>query len=192
MRNKFLMAIAVVFALATGATAQQKIGYTNIDYILVQLPEAKQIETELKATQSQYDNLLQQKSKDFDTKYKDYEASMKAGSLSDVLRADREKELQNLQSSIQEFQKNSQSSLQKKQDQLLQPVLEKIQKNINDVAKENGYAFILNSDAGRGTAAILLVAPEDANISDLVLKKMGVTPKPATPAATPAATVPKK
>ncbi len=190
MRNKFLMAIAVVFALATGATAQQKIGYTNIDYILVQLPEAKQIETELKATQSQYDNLLQQKSKDFEVKYKDYEANAKT--LSDVLRADREKELQNLQSSIQEFQKNSQSSLQKKQDQLLQPVLEKIQKNINDVAKENGYAFILNSDAGRGTAAILLVAPEDANISDLVLKKMGVTPKPATPAATTPAAAPKK
>ena len=191
MRNKFLMAIAVVFALATGATAQQKIGYTNIDYILVQLPEAKQIETELKATQSQYDNLLQQKSKDFEAKYKDYEANAKT--LSDVLRADREKELQNLQSSIQEFQKNSQSSLQKKQDQLLAPVLEKIQKNINDVAKEHGYAYILNSDAGRGTAAILLVAPEDANISDLVLKKMGVTPKPATPAATttPAA-APKK
>jgi outer membrane protein len=34
-----------------------------------------------------------------------------------------------------------------------------------------------------GTAPILLHYPTDANMSDLVLKKMGITPKPATPAA---------
>jgi outer membrane protein len=40
-----------------------------------------------------------------------------------------------------------------------------------------------------GTAPILLHYPADANISDLVLKKMGITPKPVTaaPAAAPAA-----
>ena len=43
-----------------------------------------------------------------------------------------------------------------------------------------------------GTAPILLHYPTDANISDLVLKKMGITPKPVTaapaaPAAAPAA-----
>jgi outer membrane protein len=42
-----------------------------------------------------------------------------------------------------------------------------------------------------GTAPILLHYPTEANISDLVLKKMGITPKPATPAAAPAA-APKK
>jgi outer membrane protein len=57
------------------------------------------------------------------------------------------------------------------------------------VAKENGYAFVFNYDAGQGTTPIVLHAPEDANISDLVLKKMGVTPKLVTaPAATPATT----
>jgi outer membrane protein len=43
-----------------------------------------------------------------------------------------------------------------------------------------------------GTAPILLHYPTEAAISDLVLKKMGITPKPVTaaPTAAPAAAKP--
>jgi outer membrane protein len=197
MRNKFLIALFALVTLATAsATAQQKIGYISPDYILNQLPEAKQVETELTTTQKQYESMLQAKAKDFQTKLADYEKN--AATMADVIKADREKELQALQSSIEEFRQNSATSLQKKQAQLLQPLLKKIEDNMHIVAKENGYAFVFNYDAGQGTTPIVLHAPEDANISDLVLKKMGVTPKPVTaPAATPAtttapATAPKK
>ena len=93
----------------------------------------------------------------------------------------------NLQSSIEEFQKNAEVSLQKKQQALLEPAYKKMQKAIDDVAKENNITYVFNSDAGYGTNAILLHAPESDNISDLVLKKMGVTP-PAKGAAAPGVT----
>ena len=51
------------------------------------------------------------------------------------------------------------------------------------------YTYVFNSDAGAGTAAILLHAPEDGNISDLVLKQMGITP-PAKGAPAPAVQAP--
>jgi outer membrane protein len=54
------------------------------------------------------------------------------------------------------------------------------------VATENQYTYVFNYDAGMGTAPILLHYPAEANVSDLVLKKMGITPKAATAAATPA------
>ena len=65
------------------------------------------------------------------------------------------------------------------------------------MAKENGYTYVFNSDAGYGTTPILLHGPDEHNISELVLKKMGVpvpakdstktttTPAPAKPATTP-------
>lgn len=192
MKNKFLIALLAFFALATAnVNAQQKIGYISLDYILAQMPEAKQVETELTTTKTQYDNMYQQKVKDFQTKLADYEKN--APTMADVIKADREKELQSMQSSIEEFRQNSSTSLQKKQGQLLQPLLKKIEDNMHAVAKENGYAFVFNYDAGQGTTPIVLHAPDDANISDLILKKMGVTPKPFTPApATPAATAPAK
>jgi len=190
MKNKFLIALFAIFALATAnVNAQQKIGYISLDYILAQMPEAKQVESELTTTKTQYDNMYQQKVKDFQTKLADYEKN--AATMADVIKADREKELQGMQSSIEEFRQNSSTSLQKKQAQLLQPLLKKIEDNMHGVAKENGFAFVFNYDAGQGTTPIVLHAPDDANISDLVLKRMGVTPKPFTPApATPAATTP--
>lgn len=190
MRNKFLIAILALIGLATAnINAQQKIGYISLDYILAQMPEAKQVETELTATKTQYDNMYQSKVKDFQTKLADYEKN--GATMADVIKADREKELQGLQGSIEEFRQNSSTSLQKKQAQLLQPLLKKVEENMHAAAKENGYAFVFNYDAGQGTTPIVLHAPDDANISDLILKRMGITPKPLAPAtATPATTTP--
>jgi outer membrane protein len=190
MRKKFLIAILALIGLATAnINAQQKIGYISLDYILAQMPEAKQVETELTATKTQYDNMYQSKVKDFQTKLADYEKN--GATMADVIKADREKELQGLQGSIEEFRQNSSTSLQKKQAQLLQPLLKKVEENMHAAAKENGYAFVFNYDAGQGTTPIVLHAPDDANISDLILKRMGITPKPLAPAtATPATTTP--
>ena len=190
MRNKFLIALFAFIGLAmSNVNAQQKIGYISLDYILAQMPEAKQVETELTATKTQYDNMYQAKVKDFQAKLADYE---KNGTTMDaVIKADKEKELQGLQGQIEEFRQTSSTSLQKKQAQLLQPLLKKVEDNMHAAAKENGYAFVFNYDAGQGTTPIVLHAPDDANISDLILKRMGVTPKPLTPApATPATTSP--
>ena len=190
MRNKFLIALFAFIGLAvSNVNAQQKIGYISLDYILAQMPEAKQVETELTATKTQYDNMYQAKAKDFQAKLADYEKN--GASMDAVIKADKEKELQGLQAQIQEFGQTSQTSLQKKQAQLLQPLLKKIEDNMHAAAKENGYAFVFNYDAGQGTTPIVLHAPDDANISDLILKRMGVTPKPLTQApATPATTSP--
>ena len=203
-----LMAVSVVTNAQTAASL--KIGYTNVEYILALMPEAKRIESDLKAYSTQLESQLQAKYKDFEAKGEAYQKG--ASTMTDVIRADKEKELMNLRTSIEEFQKNAEVSLQKKQQSLLEPAYKKMQGAIDEVAKENGYTYVFNSDAGYGTNAILLHAPEDGNISDLVLKKMGVTPpakgtagnpttspaatntatKAATPAANNAKAAPKK
>lgn len=184
MKNKLFLAMSLVFGMAIlPAKAQVKIGFINADYILSQMPEAKQVEEDLKNTQKQYETLYQGKVKDFQDKLAVFEKLNADPKTADIIKQDKEKELQNLQTSIQEFQQNSQTSLQKKQAQLLQPLLKKVEENMHAVAAENAYTYVFNYDAGMGTAPILLHYPTDANMSDLVLKKMGITPKPATPAA---------
>ena len=180
-----MMALSVVSNAQT--TAPLKIGYTNVEYILALMPESKQIESDLKSYSTQLEAQLQTKYKEYQTKGEAYQKG--AQTMTDVIRADKEKELMNLQSSIEEFQKNAEVSLQKKQQALLEPAYKKMQKAIDDVAKENSITYVFNSDAGYGTNAILLHAPESDNISDLVLKKMGVTPPvkgAAAPGVTPA------
>ncbi|MBC7448628.1 MAG: OmpH family outer membrane protein [Hymenobacteraceae bacterium] len=182
MKKTLMLAAALLLAASTASVAQ-KIGYTNVDYVLSQMPESKQIEADLKAYSGQLEAQLKSKTAEFQTKLEAYQKG--GATMTELVKADKEKELQSLQSSIQDFQKSADQSLQQKQQQLLKPALDKLQKTIDDVAKENGYSYVLNSDAGYGTTPVLLHAPEDANISDLVLKKMGVTPK-APGAVTPA------
>ena len=60
----------------------------------------------------------------------------------------------------------------------MNPVFTKVGKAIEDVAKEQGYSFILNPQL-IGGGDILLYSDEKYDVSDLVLKKMGITPQPA-------------
>lgn len=200
--KKQVIAMMMVFALActpllaqttTSATTPVKIGYTNVDFIVSKLPESKKIENELSITKAQLDKALQDKYKEFQEKLDNYNKN--ANGMADVLRTDKEKELQTMQTSIQELQRNSETSLQTKYQQLIEPVLTKVNTAIQEVGKANGYTYILNSDAGQNTTPILLyVGSEDNNVTDMVLKQMGVDPKAAeapAPAATkPAATKP--
>lgn len=92
--------------------------------------------------------------------------------MNETVRNDKQAELQELQNSIQKFQQEAQQSLQAKQVELLKPAYEKIQKTIDEVAKENGFTHVFSNDASG--VPILLFASEENDISNLVLAKIGV------------------
>lgn len=162
---------------ARSAQAQQKIGYTSVEYVLAQMPESKMVESDLKAFGSQLEAQLKTKTTEYQTKVDAYQ-KLPAGTAQ-VVKDDKGKELQQLGQSIQEFQQNAQQQMQQRQQTALKPVLDKIQKNIDAVAEENGYAYILNSDSG--SSPVLLHGPKDGDVSDIILKKMGITPSAPAP-----------
>lgn len=170
-----LLGCATITQAQTQPPVAQKIGYADWDVIFVQLPEYKQIEAEMKTHQSQLENQMKAKQLDFETKLKAYQ-SMPA-TTPDAIKADKERELQGLQEGYQKFQQDAQTSLQNKQTALMEPIYAKVGKAIEDVAKENGYAFIINPQL-IGGGDILLYSDDKYNITDLVLKKMGVSPQP--------------
>jgi len=173
-----LLVASSFFASTAQAQAPLKIGFTSVEYVLGQMPESKQIESDLKAYGTQLEAQLKSKTTEYQTKVDAYQKG--ASTMTPVIKADKEKELQTLGQSIQEFQQSAQQSMQQKQQTLLRPVLDKIQKNIDAVANENGYTYILNSDSGSNP--ILLHGPKDGDVSDIILKKMGITPTTAAPA----------
>jgi outer membrane protein len=176
MRTLFLLLFSVV-VINTQAQEIQKIGYADWEYIFSQLPEFKQIDNELKTHGTQLENQLKAKYQDYENKVKAYQGM--PATTPDAIKADKERELAALQESIQKFQQDAQTSLQNKQTALMDPVFKKVGKAIEDVAKENGYSFIINPQIVGG-GDVLLYNDEKYNISNLVLKKLGVTPQPVT------------
>ncbi len=187
MKNKFILGLLAVFFLGSVSVFAQtpKIGYTNLEYILAQLPEAKQIESQLKEFEKQLQNQLQSKYTEYEQKLDTYRKGQ--ATMAEIVKQDKEQELLSLQNNIREFEEKAQSEMQNKQIALLEPVLNKIQKAIDKVAEENSYTYILSTHTEMGSSAIILYAKNlEDNISDKVLQALGVTPKPAeTPSGAP-------
>ncbi len=182
MRKLVLLAVMGLLAFVSHAqTATVKVGFADVDYIFSQMPEQKQIEQDLKSLQTQLKNQIDAKYQEYQKKLGDYQANI--NTMIDAVRANTERELVQMQQNIEKLQQDAQTTVQTKQTQLMDPVFKKVGNAINDVAKENGYTFILSQQIGG--LDVVLYGDEKADVSDLVLKKLGVTPKPATPAPAP-------
>src|SRR5450432_293762 len=110
MRTLLVLLFGCVSILAQAQT--QKIGYADWEYIYSQLPDSKQIEADMKTHSSQLENQLKAKYQEYQTKAAAYQAM--PATTPDAIRKDKEAELTQLQESIQKFQQDAQSSLQKK------------------------------------------------------------------------------
>lgn len=164
--NTILLLVTLMVMGSLGLQAQSlKIGYTNTDYILSKLPEAKQIESELRTHRDQLGSQLQSKQQEFERKYQSFIDGQ--ATMTDVVKNDVQTELQSLQNSIQKFATEAEKSMQNKQIQLLAPVYEKIDGGIKEVAKEKGFSHVFAN-------GVLLYATQENDISNLVLAKLGV------------------
>jgi len=175
MKLKFNLAFGMLFFLSVSAFCQSstlKIGYANVEYILSLLPEAKAIESEFKTYEAQLGNQLQSKIGEFQRKAEEFQRE--GANMTELVRADRQTELQNMQASIEKFQQEAQASLQNKQLELFQPAYKKITDAIEVVAKENEFTHVF-SDNTSGLQILLYASAED-DVSNLVLEKLGVDP----------------
>ena len=182
MRKLALLAVlGLITFISHAQTATTKVGYADVDYIFSQMPESKQIDSELKSLQTQLKNQIDTKYQDYQKKLADYQANI--NNMIDAVRANTERELVQMQQNIEKLQQDAQTTVQTKQTTLMDPVFKKVGKAIEDVAKENGFTFILSQQIGG--LDVILYGDEKMDVSDLVLKKLGVTPKPAAAAPAP-------
>lgn len=170
--RKVLLLILILPVLKSEAQLPKDNGirYADVEYIFNQLPAAKQTESELRSLHTQLENKIKGQYAEFEKKYAVY--GQTKGPDSTVHRL--EKELQLMQDNIQKLRQDSEVTLQRKQQQLMDPVTKTIQKAIADVAKENNFSFILN--AGAAGQDVVLHAESELDVSNLVLKKLGASP----------------
>jgi outer membrane protein len=181
MRTRTLLFSFMLLAFTAMSQTQQptvqKIGFADWGYIMENMPETKAMQAELQTHANQLETYLKGKQQEFQAKYEAFQKM--PVTTPDAIKADKQRELQSMDEGLQKSQGEAQTSMQKKQADLMAPILDKIQKNIEIVAKENAYTFIINPDLGGEMTSILLYADDKFDISDMVLKKMGITPPPA-------------
>jgi outer membrane protein len=170
-----LAAVLILVVITSGTVSAQKIAHINLNDLLLLLPERKKAETDIQDYAKQLDGQLKTMSNEYDSKIADYQA--KESIMTDPVKADKQKEIGDLEERIKAFQQTAQESLQKKQNDLLEPMIEKSKKAIEEVAKENGYKNCIDSSAG-----VLLYSDPADDIMALVKKKLNIT-ESSSPAA---------
>ena len=99
-----------------------------------------------------------------------FQKAQNDGESESVIKAKYEEAI-NLEQRMQVFAQDAQKELQTLQNDLLAPVVEKIQNAINDVAKDGKYSYIL--DTGSGFNVILFnEGPGSNDITSAVKKKL--------------------
>lgn len=164
MIKKILFAGLILFSVALFAQKTQKLGHINSNELLMAMPERTKIQKDLEEYAKQLQSQLQTMEAEWQGKVQDFKA--KEGQMTELIRNTKIKEITDLEQRIQDFQETAQKDLQNKEGELLQPLIDKAKKAIEDVAKENGFTYILDSSVG----VLLYTAGED--ILPLVKKNL--------------------
>ena len=140
------LALLAVFGLLTLSSSAQKVGHINSQELLSLMPERTTAETSLQDYAKGLESQLTSMQTEYQSMVENYQNN--EGSYDDLTKQDKIAEIQSLQERLTTFQQSAQSSLQQKEQELLQPILEKAQSAIDAVADKGKYTYILDSSSG--------------------------------------------
>jgi outer membrane protein len=166
-----ITAIAFILVLSiyhtNAQTTKLKVGHINSTELLQMMPGKDSAQQALTQYAAELEQQLQIMTQEFESKYQEYQANQTK--WTEIVRKSKEQELVDLQNRIVEFQEVAQEDLQNKEAELISPLLKKAQDAINEVAKEKGYTYILDTSTGT-----VLYFEDADDILPFVKKKLGI------------------
>lgn len=162
MKKLFLMlALALPFALSA-----QKMGYINSQELFSQMPELNEVKLRMDTLQGQYETQLANMQEEFNKKVAAFQSEQ--ATLTDGVKEFRQQELAEMEQRIQLFYQTAQQDIQKKQQEYLAPLHEKMTKAIQEVGAAEGFTYIFDS------AVMVYVSPDALNVMPQVKARLGI------------------
>jgi len=166
MKKYFLLTIGLTIATVGFS---QKFGYCNSGALLTSIPEVKAADSDLQAFQTQLTKKGQEMMKALQDKVTELDRKEKQGSISPKELEAQGVKLKEEQASISKYEEEVYKKLAEKREELFKPILDKVNKAMADVAKENQFAFVFDQNT-----QILLYADESLDVTKLVKAKLGI------------------
>ncbi len=163
------IALVLLCALPFSLMAQEaKLGHVNSQEILSAMPERVTIEKTIKDLQDQWEKEMTKMREEYYAKIKEFQD--KQATMPESIKQARQSEIAELEQRISTFQQTASTDLQKKQQELFTPVIDKVKKAINEVGSENGYLYLFDLS----TQSIIYQSPKSSDVTPLVKKKLGL------------------
>ena len=147
MKKAIKLTLAVVFVMgATSLFAQQKFGRINTQEIIVGMPETKEMQTNMEAYAKDLQDNLESMTVEYNQKLQEFQKNF--NTLSESVRQLKENDLNALIQRRNEFEQAAQQDFQKRQNELLAPIIEKAKNAIDKVAAAGGYLAVFDTSTG--------------------------------------------
>jgi len=178
------LALILGAAAAGSASAQAapKFGFINSAAILAEAPGRAEAETRFKTEVTAYQAQLQRMSDSLQTMAANFDRE--ARGLDSATRVSRAKVIQDREVAYQTRARDLDQQMQSRQAELIRPIMENLQKIIEQVRAEDGYAMIFDVAS---QASVIVAADKNLDITQKVLARVKAAPAPK-PAATGALT----
>lgn len=177
MKQVKFIAVTLVLVVAGMFSANaQKLAFVNGEEVVANMPEIQKINAEMKKYQEDsVGGTFERLTEEYKEKDSAYKNPKTAASVKTLL----EKDLQELQYTLSNWQQIGNNALQNKQAQLLAPLYQKVREAISAVAKEKGIAYVLAPEA------IIYSAPDAEDLTNAVAAKLGVKIPSKPPVSAP-------
>ncbi|MGM0612006.1 MAG: OmpH family outer membrane protein [Bacteroidota bacterium] len=169
-----ILLVVVMMASASGLASAQtpKIGHINTSKLLQIMPGRDTAQTALENYAKSLQNDLKTYQQEFEKKYQKYMED--EASMPELMKETRQEELMQMEERIRKYQESAQQDLQAKEQELLQPILQKAQDAIDKVAEENEFTYILDTSQG----SVVFVGEKGKDIMPMVRKELGIEDVP--------------
>ncbi|MBN2682599.1 MAG: OmpH family outer membrane protein [Bacteroidales bacterium] len=164
-----LSILVFVLMVSVNLMAQKdnKFGHIDSGKLLSLMPERAEAEKAMQTYTAQLENELSIMMEEYE-KMATYIQQNK--DLDEFLMNKKMTEIQEMGQKIEQYRIDAQQRLQKKQEEILSPIIEKAKNAISEIAKEQGYTYIFDTSVG-----VLLYWPENSDdILPAVKKKLGI------------------
>ena len=169
MARSFICMLVLVALLGTTAVEAAakglKIGVVNVELVIARSKKGKSAQKKLKAYLKKKEASLKSQQEAIQALEK--KLTTQASMMTEEARKTAYQEYQRKAAGFQEANMQSRQEIAKKEADLTQPILERLQKVLEGLFKLEGYDMILNQ-----TSQGVLFAKESYNLNEVVLKKL--------------------
>ncbi len=142
--KRFILIAAAAIACAAASAQTPKFAHVNFNELIQLMPE-------------------------MDSARVQSDAAQKEASWTPAVRQSKQNELSEIQTRIQEFEQAIQQDLQQLQSQLMAPIYQKAQEQVNAIAKAGGYIFVFDS-----SQVLYIDASQSNDLTSEARKALGI------------------
>lgn len=166
--KKFVLLMLAMCAMSLGASAQ-RFALIDMEYILQNVPAYESANSEIEQLSKQWQAEVQKVSDEAKSLYESYQS---AKNLTEAQRTQRENAIVEKEKSAAELRRKyfgQEGELAKKQQELMQPIMDDIYEVVKAIAQNKGYSMVID----RASASSIIFASPNIDISDDVLAELG-------------------